>query len=468
MSTSLRRTPPAPERTPPLAVVAEPAPSSAPLSDLGPAFRDLPHLALLASGADATSDGRWSYLVADPAAWLRWDAAGLRASGIEPHGRDAFAALAHALGPPWTGAAPAPFVGGAVGYLAYDVAYALERLPGRCPGPPPAGYLWAGLYDWVVARNSATGAAWIVASDWAGRDPARLVAAARDRLNPDGPPAPPTGAGRPTSNVDRTGYMQWVRTIQAYIAAGDCYQVNVARRITLPFTGDALALYRALVRAHPAPHAAYLACGPLTIASVSPELFVRVDGHRARTRPMKGTRPRGATPAEDAQLAAALARSPKDRAENVMIVDVLRNDFGRVCVPGSVHVPALWDVEAHPSVWQLVSEVRGELAAPATAADLLRACSPGGSVTGAPKIRAMQIIDELEPVRRGVYCGSLFALSLTGALTSSIAIRTLQIEGGAAHLHVGGGVVADSDPAAEYEETVHKARGILAALGWRE
>ncbi len=418
---------------------------------------------------DLQRDGRWSYLTADPADVIVWDPTGVHTRTGVVAGNDGFAALAarsRGVGDP--AAAGPPFRGGAIGYLAYDVAYRLERLPHRCPGPPPAGYVWAGVYDWVLARDGLTGAAWLVASDLGGRDPEALIASARARLHASKPPSAVAGLGRPTANADRRAFGAWVRRIKAYIAAGDCFQVNVARRIEFDCDASGLDVFRRLAAAHPAAFGAYLATGRLEVVSASPELFVQVAGTRARTRPIKGTRPRGHDPAVDVALREELRASPKDRAENVMIVDVLRNDFGRVCAPGSIEVPELFGIEGHPSVWQLVSEVRGELPAGVGAVDLLRACSPGGSVTGAPKIRAMEIIDELEPARRGVYCGSVFALGFDGSLSSSVAIRTLQIENRVAHLHVGAGIVADSDGDLEYDETRHKAAGILAALGLEE
>lgn len=436
---------------------------------VAPAFAGLSHLAVLEGGADQRRDGRWSYLTADPADVIVWDPTGVHTrTGVVAgdDGFEALAALPRRVDEPAVGGPP--FRGGAIGYLAYDVAYYLERLPNRCPGAPPAGYLWAGVYDWVLARDGLTGAAWLVASDLGGRDPEALIANARARLQASKPPSAVPGLGSPHSNADRCTFGTWVRQIKAYIAAGDCYQVNVARQIEFDCNASGLDVFRRLAAAHPAAFGAYLETGRLEVVSASPELFVRVAGSRASTRPIKGTRPRGRNPAADVALREELRVSPKDRAENVMIVDVLRNDFGRVCTPGSIGVPELFGTEGHPSVWQLVSEVRGELPVDVGAVDLMRACSPGGSVTGAPKIRATEIIDELEPTRRGVYCGSLFALGFDGSLISSVAIRTLQIADRVAHLHVGAGIVADSECDLEYDETRHKAAGILAALGLEE
>ena len=427
-----------------------------PLRACASRFADLPHLAVLDGGPGA--NGRWTYLAADPAQCLWWDA----------DGGDGFAALHAVLGaddrhPDW----PAPFSGGAIGYLAYDAVFGLEAVAARA-AKAPAGYLWAGVYDRVIARDETTGECWVAATSRFGRDPQQLVDEARARLA--APPAKPHEvlASGVTTNLDRAGYGDRVRRVLDYIAAGDCYQVNLARRLRFRCPGSSLDVYRQLLNRHPAPFGAFIRAGPVDIVSASPELFIRSDGRRVVARPIKGTRPRSQDPVVDRRRALALRASAKDRAENVMIVDVMRNDFGRVCTPGSVRAPILWAAEPHPTVWQLVSVVRGELAAGASSVDLLRACAPSGSVTGAPKLRAIEIIDELELERRGVYCGAVFRLGFDGSLTASVAIRTLQLADGRASLDVGAGIVADSDPNLEYDETADKARGILAALGTRE
>ena len=442
---------------------------STPLRDLAPAFRDLPNLAVLEGRWDPRGSARRSHLTAGPRRVIRWPQDAPTADGRDGNA-DGFAALSACIDPTAKDAADGrpPFAGAVVGYVAYDAAYALERLPGRCPGPAPAGYLWAGVYDWVISRDDDSGDTWLAVTDRDGRDPDEVVAQVTARVRKAAPSSGPYGLGRPRSNLSRRAFSGQVARIHDYIAAGDCYQVNLSRRISFDCAMDGRDVYRLIAHRHPAPFSAFLESDGLEIASVSPELFVSVHQGRARTRPIKGTRPRGASDGEDERLAEALRHSAKDRAENVMIVDVLRNDLGRVCRPGSIRVPQLWATEPHPTVWQLVSEVEGQLRDNVDAPAVLRACSPGGSVTGAPKIRATQIIDELEPVRRGVYCGSVFLLGYDGSLVSSVAIRTLQIEGSSAHLHVGSGIVADSDPELEYEETQHKARGILEALGLRE
>jgi para-aminobenzoate synthetase component 1 len=267
-----------------------------------------------------------------------------------------------------------------------------------------------------------------------------------------------------TSNFDRRGYLRAVRRAIDYVHAGDCFQVNLAQRLLCPARLPPLELYRRLRQRNPAPFAGYLDLGDFVIASASPERFVRTLDGRVQTRPIKGTRPRGATPEEDQMRAAELLASAKDRAENVMIVDLMRNDLGRVCRFGSVRVEALCRLESYRTVHHLVSEVRGTLRPGLGPVDLLRAAFPGGSVTGAPKVRAMEIIAELEPVARGPYCGSLGYVGFDGAMDTSILIRTFTAGKGWVQFPVGGGIVADSDPESEYAETLHKAEGLLRAL----
>jgi para-aminobenzoate synthetase component 1 len=266
------------------------------------------------------------------------------------------------------------------------------------------------------------------------------------------------------SNFDRQGYLQAARRAVEYVHAGDCFQVNLSQRLLHPATLAPLELYGRLRERNPAPFAAYFDLGEFAIASASPERFLRVVNGAVETRPIKGTRPRGQTPAEDRQQAADLLASAKDRAENIMIVDLLRNDLGRVCAYGSVRVGAVCALESYRAVHHLVSEVHGRLRPESRPIDLLRAAFPGGSVTGAPKVRAMEIIAELEPTARGPYCGSLGYIGFDGTMDTNILIRTFTIGRGWAQFPVGGGIVADSIPEDEYAETLHKAEGLLRAL----
>jgi para-aminobenzoate synthetase component 1 len=267
------------------------------------------------------------------------------------------------------------------------------------------------------------------------------------------------------SSFTHRGYLDAVTRVRDYIVAGDIFQANLSQRLEAPLEEDPWHLYRRLREVNPAPFAAYLEFDGVHVASASPERFLQVDpaGH-VETRPIKGTRPRGLSPQHDAALSRALWDSEKDRAENLMIVDLLRNDLSRVCRPGTVRVPELFALEGYRTVHHLVSTVVGQLAPGRTAEDLLAAAFPGGSITGAPKVRAMEIIAELEPSRRGIYCGSIGYLSVTGAMDTSIVIRTLVAADGRVTFSVGGGIVADSDPESEYQETLHKARALIAAL----
>jgi para-aminobenzoate synthetase component 1 len=287
----------------------------------------------------------------------------------------------------------------------------------------------------------------------------------------DEPPDAPTLEFR--SGLTRAEYEARVELVREHIARGDIYQANLTRRLATPFEADPWDRYRRLRTGDPSLFSAYLDLGPSQLSgwprallSASPEPFLAVDAEGAvSTDPIKGTRPRGRTRAEDRALARELLSSAKDRAENVMIVDVLRNDLGRVCRPGSVRVPRLCRLERTAAVQHLVSTVTGRLAAGRDPFDLLAASFPGGSITGAPKIRAMEILEELEPVRRGPYTGALGWIGPDGAMQTSILIRTLVADGRQLTLHVGGGITYRSDPAAEWDETVAKARGPLAAIG---
>lgn len=305
-----------------------------------------------------------------------------------------------------------------------------------------------GFYDAALRFHHATGR-------WSGSIPETF---------PDGKPAICPGSLRFTPSMTRTDYLRIVRYAQEHIAAGNIYQVNLAARWSTPWPGgDPFAFYAALRRCSPAPHAAYLSFPQRTILSSSPELFLKLDGRRIVTRPIKGTRPRSSNPAADARLAAELTASPKERAELIMITDLERNDLGQVCAYGSVRASEVLKVERFEQVFHAVSTVEGELRPGVDAVTALRACFPGGSITGAPKKRAMEIIAALEPVPRGLFTGAIGYFGFDGSCQFNIAIRTVAIERGEAHFHVGAGIVADSVPEAEWDETLHKAAGILAA-----
>jgi para-aminobenzoate synthetase component 1 len=361
----------------------------------------------------------------------------------------------------------APFAGGALGYFAYDLARRLHRLPvlaGDAEGLPEMA---VGIYDGalVVDHRERSCRLW-ANDDAAGRDWAeRFLAGLRAE-----PVA--TGfalTGEVESSPGLEAYRQAFARVRNYIHAGDCYQVNLALRFAASCRGHPWPLYQALRTRNPAPFSAWLNFPFGQVLSSSPERFLSVRDGLVETRPIKGTRPRSDDPREDARRMADLSGSAKDRAENLMIVDLLRNDLGQVCTPGSVNVTGLFTLESYATVHHLVSTVRGRLAPGKTALDQLAAAFPGGSITGAPKLRAMQIIEELEPERRGVYCGAIGYLGGDGGMDTNIAIRTLTCSANRLRFWAGGGLVADSQAAAEYQECLDKARALREVLaGFRD
>jgi para-aminobenzoate synthetase component 1 len=479
-------------------------------ADVARRFLDLPYVLFLdsATGANQASEphqlGRYSFVAADPRVVVRskgpvTDMSDDRGQTWRGVAGDALAVMQQRLGPmaePVSGLPP--FQGGAAGYIGYDYGAVLERVPPNRYDDLVLYDVVLGLYDWVIAWDHRIGTAWIVstglpdASEAGERRAAERLEMVRARLA-----GRPTRAGSaearglsgrsadcgeapsyPVFGVERAeqiglrstfthrGYLDAVARVREYIVAGDIFQANLSQRFQAPVTERPFDLYHRLRHRNPAPFAAYLGFADLVVLSASPERFLRLDQNRrhVETRPIKGTRPRGLGPMHDAALGRALEESDKDRAENVMIVDLLRNDLSRVCRAGTVRVPELFALEQHPTVHHLVSTVVGELEPDATAIDLVRAAFPGGSITGAPKVRAMEIIAELEPTRRGVYCGSIVYLSRTGAMDSSIVIRTYVRRGGRIYFQAGGGIVADSDPEQEYRETLDKARALIEVL----
>jgi para-aminobenzoate synthetase component 1 len=367
-----------------------------------------------------------------------------------------------------------PFCGGAVGYFGYEFGARGEGIHTSGPDDAEIPDAMFGFYDGVIAIEHSTDKTYVIARPVAQRNAAEILARLRDAVDSvseDGPIAEHSPrsfaapAGEPVSNLTRESYLARVVRVKEYVAAGDVYQVNLSQRFEMPTAEDPYAIYHRLRALSPAPFGAYLDLGGFQILSSSPELFLRVDKKgRALTRPIKGTRPRGKTPAEDQRLSAELLASEKDHAELLMIVDLERNDLGRVCRYGSIQVEELHRIETHPTVFHLVASIVGQLRDNADVFDCLRSMLPGGSITGAPKIRAMQIIDELEPCRRHIYTGSIGYLGFDGTCDLNIAIRTILCRKGRASYHVGGGIVSDSDPEAEYQETLTKGRAMRAAL----
>lgn len=414
---------------------------------------------------DSGGRGRYDILVAQPVATLVThgkhteisDAIGQRTSTADP-----FWLLREQLGAPVPSMKGIPFCGGAVGYWGYDLARQWTRLAEYGQVEEGLPDMAVGIYDWAVLIDHQEKEARLVS---------RMCAAGTAETLPDILKRLHQGQAKREnefritgicfSNFSRREYEAAFAKIQDYLKAGDCYQVNLAQRFTADASGDAFAAYLTLREITPAPYSAFLNLPQGQILSVSPERFLSVRDGRVETKPIKGTRQRGRDAQSDAALMEDLRSNNKDRAENLMIVDLLRNDLGKSCVAGSVVVQKLFDVESYANVHHLVSTIRGKLAPDKDALSLLKDCFPGGSITGAPKKRAMEIIEQLEPQRRGIYCGSIGYVGWDGNMDTNIAIRTLIHANGEIHFSVGGGIVADSSEASEYQETLDKAAGML-------
>ncbi|MGK0705430.1 aminodeoxychorismate synthase component 1 [Yokenella regensburgei] len=351
-----------------------------------------------------------------------------------------------------------PFQGGALGLFGYDLGRRFEQLPSVAGADITLPDMAVGIYDWALIVDHKLKQVSLLSYG----EPAERLRWLGSQVAPQTEPFTLTSAWR--SNMTRESYGEKFRQVQAYLHSGDCYQVNLAQRFEAECRGDAWQAFVSLNRQNRAPFSAFLRLEDGAVASLSPERFILLEQGAIQTRPIKGTMPRLPSPEADRQQAATLAASAKDRAENLMIVDLMRNDIGRVAVPGSVKVPELFVVEPFPAVHHLVSTVTAQLPKQLHATDLLRAAFPGGSITGAPKVRAMEIIDELEPHRRNAWCGSIGYLSFCGNMDTSITIRTLTLADGHVWCSAGGGIVADSIESAEYQETFDKVNRILQQL----
>lgn len=428
------------------------------------AVADMPWAAWL----DSAGMGRYDILCAAPVATLITCGERTEISGDGTHSLssdDPFDLLRRQLGEHAAAMPGIPFAGGALGYWGYDLARRMIALPGLTQDAERLPDMAVGIYDWAIVLDHARKSAQLVSRQ---RSPAtaRALPGILERLHDARSAQQEAFAvhGDVRCNFTRSSYQAAFDAIQRYLRAGDCYQVNLAQRYSAQASGHSLQAYLELRRLSPAPYSAFLNLPHAQILSASPECFLRVRDGAVETRPIKGTRPRMADAARDAQAIRELQYSSKDRAENLMIVDLLRNDLSKCCMPGSVQTPRLFEVESFAQVHHLVSTVVGRLGAGQDALSLLRHCFPGGSITGAPKRRAMEIIEQLEPNRRGVYCGAIGYIGHDGNMDSNIAIRTLVYADGEIRFWAGGGIVADSDATAEYQETLDKAHAMLELL----
>jgi para-aminobenzoate synthetase component 1 len=456
--------------------------------------KDKPYSFFLDSGMDPRKLGRYSFLGSEP--FLVISTRGseitlIRGREHEVHHDNPFDAIGKLLEAYRLDHCPAcmPFLGGAVGYFSYDLCHFIEHLPSTAVDDLRLPESHFAFYDTVLAFDHIESKAYLVATGFPEMEEGQRLRRARMRLEEtkawlhaasatqevslprskrlgDSEFEPHHGSREITlkSNFTPEEYMKAVDRVREYIAAGDVFQVNLSQRFEADLKISPFELYKRLRTVNPAPFAGYLNFPNVAIVSASPERFLRVKSDLVETRPIKGTRPRGKEAAEDERLADELVHSAKDHAENVMIVDLERNDLGRVCRYGTVKVSELAILETFPTVFHLTSTVRGRLRRGKSNIDLLKATFPGGSITGAPKVRAMEIIDEIEPTRRSVYTGSIGYLGFNEDIDINIVIRTFLIKEGKAYFQVGGGIIYDSEPELEYIETLDKARALIGAL----
>ena len=422
--------------------------------------------------------GRYSFIAIDPFSKLVSKNGCITLNGATLEG-DPFSVLGEELLKYTSASYPdlPPFQGGAAGFFSYDLCHHVENIPAAKMDDMQFPDMVIGFYDLVMGFDHVNGRAWILSQGYPELNSRVREVRAKKRIDWLLRQLAETKLGLPFSDVkckedaitsyfNGETYTAAVRKVRDYILAGDIFEANISQRfqVELPHALTPFDLYQRLRLCNPAPFSAYVNAGDTIIASASPERFLKLTQGHVESRPIKGTRPRGKTPIQDQQLANELLASEKDNAENIMIVDLLRNDLSRVCQDHSVKVPQLCSLESYATVHHLVSVVTGQLQPQYTAIDLLRATFPGGSITGAPKIRAMEIIAEIEPTRRGPYCGSIGYIGFNGDMDCSITIRTFCIKNNRVTFQAGGAVVADSDPVAEYEETLTKSSALRKVL----
>jgi para-aminobenzoate synthetase component 1 len=438
-------------------------------------FLDMPHLALLDSGKPDSLQGQFDILSAAPPVLIKTDSSAveiIKGESSEYSQSDPIELIKSLVDSICDGEyqldpkiGQLPFVGGAIGLFSYDLVRLFEKLPELASEDIPTPLMQVGIYDWCIIQNHSTKTSWLVSQPACRQETIDNIQA---RLSYKKIPMLDEKQfsinGPFTSNLSQINYQRAFDKIQDYIHRGDCYQVNLAQRFSASCNGSSYTAYCKIRKKAPSPFGAYLDLGDAQVLSFSPERFIYTENGHVESKPIKGTRPRSADSGSDQALMQQLAASEKDRAENLMIVDLLRNDLGKSCIPGSIRVDKLFDIESFPNVHHLVSTISGSLEPKLTALDLFKGCFPGGSITGAPKIRAMEIIDELEINRRGIYCGSIAYLSAHGRFDSNIAIRTLLREGSKIHCWGGGGIVADSVCSSEYQESLDKIENLMQAL----
>jgi len=427
-------------------------------------IENLPWAMLLRSASESHVDSRYDILVAQPIA--TFETIGVKTTVNVNEERkvsesDPFELLdqyQQQLLPATKGHPELPFVGGALGYFSYDLGRRVETLPSLAKRDINAPDMAVGLYEWAIVIDHKLKTACVVGQNieahwnWLSEQQGKSQTEEFRLTTPW------------QSNMSEQSYSDKFEHVQEYLLSGDCYQINLAQRFNAKYQGSEWLAYEKLEQYNSAPFSGFIRLTECAIISVSPERFLELNSGTIETKPIKGTRPRSEDPIIDDANAQDLASADKDQAENLMIVDLLRNDIGRVAKPGTVHVPKLFDIESFPAVHHLVSTIRADLDDQYSATALLRACFPGGSITGAPKVRAMQIIEELEPHRRSAYCGSIGYISRNGRMDTSITIRTLVAENNTLYAWAGGGVVFDSDCASEYQETLDKLSRILPVL----
>lgn len=437
-------------------------------------IKSKPYPVFLDSCADTINSGRYDIIAAAPSKRIRSKNSVITISSTQSTietDDDTFEVLRKELGPKIkidSSLPKLPFYGGAIGYFSYDLGRTIENIPTCIADDLQIPDMEIGIYDWAIVVDHHLQKSYFVStnnSEYLTKLYAEITSLCLNSKEVEKTVINGFAiADQPRWGNDKEYYLKSIKKIKKYIHDGDCYQVNFTQRLSAHYIGSEWELYKELRRYNPAPYSAFIQTDDLSILSSSPEQFIELDDNKAITKPIKGTVKRSNCKKQDKIKAEELLNSAKNRAENLMIVDLLRNDLGKVCVPGSIRAEKLFNIESFENIHHLVSTITGTLDERSTAIDLIKNCFPGGSITGAPKIRSMEIIEELEKQRRGIYCGSIGFISLDGNMNTNIAIRTAITKNNSIHYWAGGGIVADSDPHDEYEEVLTKSSAFLSVL----